>query len=103
MPRYQVNSPGTHDGVLYGPDGKRPVLVTDKPLDPVPSWVTRIKDLSAAQTAAQRKKSAAATKAAKKKIEADKNDQGAAAIESDNPQNALAPQITKSGSKVKTL
>lgn len=39
MPTYKVKSPGFMFGNLYEPDGKRPILTTDKPLKPLPAWL----------------------------------------------------------------
>jgi len=104
MPRYRVDAPGTHDGVLYDPNGKRPFLDTDKPLSPVPSWVTPVKGETAAQTAARKKKEAKQLRDDKKKAADDRKIQQAAALDGDNPQNeAPKPKATKAGSKVKTL
>ena len=66
MPRYKVKKPGFFQGRLYGPNGKRSTIVTDKPLDPVPSWVEIIK----AGTTTQRK-----TRATKKKTTTEKSTQ----------------------------
>lgn len=53
MPQYKVKQgqKGFYEGRLYDAAGKRPILVVDKPLKPVPSWVIPLKDES--KTAAQ--------------------------------------------------
>lgn len=45
MPQYRVKQgeKGFFNGRLYDSNGKRPVLTTDEPLDPIPSWVEPIK------------------------------------------------------------
>jgi hypothetical protein len=74
MPRYKVLKQGFYNGMLYDPEGKRPVLDTDEPLKPLPSWVEPMK----AETAAAKKKRLAAEKkaadAAKKKSADDEKD-----------------------------
>jgi hypothetical protein len=40
--RYRVLKTGYMDRVTYDPNGKRPILVADKPLNPCPSWLQRI-------------------------------------------------------------
>lgn len=43
MPRYKVKVPGFYEGRFYDPNGKRPVLETDKPFtkkNKMPSWLT---------------------------------------------------------------
>lgn len=54
MPQYKVIKPGFYNGKMYDPDGKRPVLVTDKPFpkDKTPSWVLPMKGRS--QSAAEK-------------------------------------------------
>ena len=49
MPQYKVKDgqKGFFDGKLYDSNGKRPILVTDKPLKPVPSWLLPIRKRSA--------------------------------------------------------
>ncbi len=39
MPGYKVLEKGFFGGMTYDPEGKRKELHTDKPLDPVPSWL----------------------------------------------------------------
>ena len=73
MPRYTAKEPGFFEGSLYAPNSKRPVVVTSKPLKPVPTWLERIPDETAAQAKARLKKEKAETKKAaedKKDIEA---------------------------------
>ena len=53
MPQYKLK-PGQkafHKGQLYDANGKRPVLTTDEPLDPVPSSVIPLVDESKSATA----------------------------------------------------
>lgn len=81
MPQYKVKvgQKGFYDGKLYDSQGKRPILVTDKPLKPVPKWVEPLKvksvtaeEQAAAQKAAEEAKAAAeaAKKAEKEAAEA---------------------------------
>lgn len=44
MAAYKVLAPGFYDSILYDPNGKRPVLYTDKPIPKkeMPSWLERI-------------------------------------------------------------
>lgn len=75
MPSYRVKEKGFFDGRIYDPNGKRPVLVVDKPFTKknMPSWVEPIKETTtqskARQTAAKKQ-----TEAAKKKAAEDKKD-----------------------------
>ena len=79
MPTYKVLKPGFFGGRQYDPEGKRPVLHTDKPFptkdkkEQVPSWLEPI-----TETEAERKKQQAAEKknaaAAAKKAEQDQKD-----------------------------
>lgn len=62
MPKYRAIQPGFIHGRLYGPNTKRPVVTTDKPLKPVPSWLEVISEK--VETAAEKKKRLAAEKAA---------------------------------------
>jgi len=71
MPKYKVVKSGFYSGRLYEPNGKRPVLHTDKPfpektvgkkkVEQVPSWLERLAD----ETPAQAKKRVAAEKKTK--------------------------------------
>jgi len=77
MPRYKVLSPGFYDGRLYDPEGKRPVLYTDKPFtkaNPMPSWLGNMPEESAtakkARIAAEKKQATADAK----KTEQDEQD-----------------------------
>jgi hypothetical protein len=66
MPKYKVISPGFYEGKYYHPEGKRPVLHTDKPFtkkNPMPAWLTAIPDEDAA-VKAKRKSQEASVKAA---------------------------------------
>lgn len=65
MPVYDVVKPGFMNGRLYDPNGKRKVLHTDKPLKPVPEWLTKRRD----ETAAEKKKRQAAEKKARDEAE----------------------------------
>lgn len=80
MPSYKVLQPGFFGGRIYDPEGKRPVLHTDKPfpkkdkVEQVPSWLEPLK----AETTAEKKKreaaEAKALEAAEAKKEADQKD-----------------------------
>lgn len=72
MPQYKVLKQGFYNGKLYDPNGKRPVLDTDKPFtkkNPMPSWLGEMPKESAevkkAREAAE--KAAALLEAAKNK------------------------------------
>lgn len=69
MPSYKVKSSGFYNGTFYSPNGKRSVLIVDKPFKKgeVPSWLEPIKSETAAQ--AKSRKAAAA-----KQAETDKKD-----------------------------
>lgn len=50
MPQYKVLEPGFYNGMVYDPNGKRPVLTTDKPFtknNPIPSWLGPMPEESA--------------------------------------------------------
>lgn len=71
MPSYKVLETGFFDGRQYSPEGKRPVLHTDKSFpkgrnkkEQVPSWLERIKDETAAQKGDRNKSSDVAVKKA---------------------------------------
>jgi len=57
MPSYKVLESGFYGGRMYAPDGKRPVLHTDKPFpskdgkEQIPKWVERIGEKSVQQQA----------------------------------------------------
>lgn len=48
MPQYLAKELGFFGtgktATLYGPGTKRPYVVTDEPLDPIPSWLEPVKD-----------------------------------------------------------
>lgn len=69
MPQYKVKKQGFMNGVLYQPNGKRNVVVTDKPLKSVPAW---LEPISAA--AAKVVKSKAKRSASKKEIDEQKKE-----------------------------
>lgn len=52
MPNYEVLEPGFYNGKLYDPSGKRRIVTTDKPLNPVPKWLKAVK--VKAETAAEK-------------------------------------------------
>jgi len=66
MPSYKVLKQGFFNGRLYDPEGKRPMLHTDKPfpnkpkskVENIPSWLESVKS----ESAAQKKKRLAAEK-----------------------------------------
>ncbi|QGT52260.1 hypothetical protein [Vibrio phage MZH0603] len=74
MPSYKVKQMGFFDGRLYDPNGKRPVLHTDKELKPVPKWLEPIKSETPAQAKKRKAAESKAAKAAAEKAEADKQD-----------------------------
>ena len=75
MPSYKVIAPGFFEGVLRKPDSLRTgVINTDKPIEPVPSWLELMKNEPAAKKKARSK---SAADAAKKKAEDDKDIQSA--------------------------
>lgn len=100
MPSYKVLKQGFFNGRLYDPEGKRPVLHTDKPFpkkgnkEQVPTWLEPMKT----ETAAQKKKREAAEKkaadAAAQKTEDDQKEIADASFMGDGEQ---------SGSNVETL
>lgn len=78
MPSYKVISKGFHNGMLYGPDGKRRVLHCDAPFpdvdgkEQVPAWLEALPVETPAQVKARKTSEAKAKKASKKKVEQDK-------------------------------
>ena len=51
MPRYKVLAPGFMHNTTYSPTG-RDVVITDRPLDPVPTWLKAMEE----ETHAERKR-----------------------------------------------
>ena len=75
MPRYKVTAPGFMGSVLHQPGHPRKgVVTTDAPLDPLPSWLTPMKEETAAQKKKREKAEAKQVKAASDKKEQDKVD-----------------------------
>jgi len=80
MPSYKVKSKGFFGGVLYDPQGKRPILNTDLPFsevdgeEQVPGWLEAIPCETPAQARARKGAETKARNAAKKKAEADKKE-----------------------------
>jgi hypothetical protein len=76
MPKYKVTAPGYHGGHLYHPEGKRKVLITDKPFSKknMPSWVKLMKSETAEEKEARKAKEAAESKEAAEKAEQDQKD-----------------------------
>ena len=74
MPRYLVKENGFWAGTLYSPTGKRPILITDKEINPCPSWLEPIKDETAAQKGARTKAENKAKEEADKRAEKDAAD-----------------------------
>jgi len=64
MPSYKATATGFFDGTMYGPDHpRRTVVTTDKPLNPVPSWLEPIEE----ETQAQRRRRTKSVEVAKAK------------------------------------
>lgn len=97
MPSYQVLEKGFMYGRLYDPKGKRRVLQSDMPLNPVPDWLKPITEVT--ETAAEKKARLAAEKKAADQDKANKVEVNAATFMTDA--NAVA--ATQPGSVVTTL
>lgn len=97
MPSYKVLEPGFYGGRMYAPDGKRPVLHTDKPFpkkgnkEQVPKW---LEPITKTETAAEKKKRETAEKKAAKaaadKVEQDQKDVAEASFMGDGEQASSA-------------
>ena len=77
MPSYKVKAPGFFNAKFYDPNGKRPVLHTDKPFtkkNPMPSWVSDMPKESAAVKAKREAQAASQDAADKQKAEQDQKD-----------------------------
>lgn len=72
MPSYKVKESGTHDGVLYDPNGKRKVLTVDTAFKKCPSWLEPIKGETAQQKGARTKAENKAKADAEKQAKDDK-------------------------------
>lgn len=66
MPQYRAKEKGFWNGELYGPDTKRPIVITDSPLKPIPKWLEPMKNES--RSAASQAKADADYKKAQKKL-----------------------------------
>ena len=64
MPSYEALSNGFINGTTYGPNTRRPIVQTDAPLNPVPSWLKPI----AEETQAQRKRRKKVTEDVKQEL-----------------------------------
>jgi len=102
MPSYKVKSPGFFGGKYYHPEGKRPVLFTDKPFSKktMPSWLAAMPKESAAVREKREAQEASQVSASAEKAEQDANDIAHASTEGDA---AEALFIGKAGSSVETL
>lgn len=96
MPRYKVTKPGYYNDILYQPNGKRSSLTVDKPFKKTPSWLTPMKEESAAQRAKREKAEKKAEAVALMRKQEDDKDI-AAAVTFDSPM----PQVESA--KVETL
>jgi len=77
MPSYKVIAPGFFNGKFYSPEGKRPVLHTDKPFskkNPLPSWLSAMTKESAAAKAKRESQAISQDAADKQKAEQDQKD-----------------------------
>lgn len=74
MPKYKVNSRGFYQGRLYDPEGKRSFIFTDKPFNPVPSWVEPIKSETLAEKKKRLAKEKKLSEAEKKKAAEDQKE-----------------------------
>lgn len=97
MPSYEVLEKGFMYGRIYDPKGKRRVLHSDTPLNPVPDWLKPIKEV--VETAAEKKARLAAEKKAAEQAQANKVEVNAVTFMTDA--NAVA--TTQPGSVVTTL
>ena len=71
MPSYRAKSPGFMFGELYAPNSRREIVITDKPLKPVPAWLEPVANTVGAKEA---KKRAARKTQSKKDIEEKKKE-----------------------------
>lgn len=75
MPRYKVTARGFMGSIFYEPGHPRKgVVITDKPLKLVPSWLELMEEETAAQKKSRKKAEAGKTKADAEKTEQDKVD-----------------------------
>lgn len=87
MPRYRAKEPGFFNGTTYGPRGKRPIVYTDKPLNPVPSWLEKMEDEKPAQRQKRQAKTAAEKKAEAERLEAERIEKDAVTFTEPNRHN----------------
>ena len=76
MPSYKVKAPGFYNGKFYHPEGKRPVLHTDKPFPKksMPSWLSDMPKESAAVKAKREAQAISQDAADQKKAKQDQKD-----------------------------
>lgn len=74
MPRYKATQTGYMHGRLYGPNTKRAIVHTDKPLKPVPSWLTLIEEETPTQRKKREQEEAKMSKEQAAKAEKDRKD-----------------------------
>jgi len=76
MPQYKVIARGFFNGRLYDPDGKRPILTTDKPFkkNEMPSWLQDMPKETAAVRKKREAQEASREAADAEKAEQDKKD-----------------------------
>lgn len=96
MPRYKVKSPGFYNGKLYDPEGKRPVLETDKPFtrkNPMPKWLGDMPKESAELKAKREAYEKAAADLNAEKAQQDSKDINAASTEGDGEKPSFIDKV----------
>ncbi len=96
MPSYKVRSRGFFNGKLYDPEGKRPILFTDKPFSKksMPSWLTSMPKESAAVKAKREAQEVSQAEADTEKAEQDQNDIAHASTEGDAAETSFIDKAT---------
>ena len=105
MPQYRAKEKGFWEGELYGPNTKRPIVTTDKPLKKVPKWLEPMKTESksaASQAAAdseykRAQKKLKEAKDAEKKAAQKKHKADEAVSKDKKKENEMFNQIPKTG------
>lgn len=96
MPQYKVIAKGFHGGKLYDPEGKRPVLHTDKPFtkkNPMPSWLAEMPKESAALKAKREAAEQAQADLDEAKREADEEELKAASTEGGDGETSFMDKV----------
>lgn len=96
MPQYKVLEKGFHGGKIYDPNGKRPVLTTDKPFtkkNPMPKWLGPMPKESAALKAKREAAEKAQAELTKAQAESDEEELKAASTEGGEGETSFLTKV----------